>query len=95
MKPLFQQKVAANRDIRPLFQPLQSDEQLLSELSSDKQIQETLQTFRDDDLIYSSFKVSDSEKDLISELKRSLQEDEDVDYLKVCSAVIICFLPFL
>ena len=64
----------------------------MSELASDEKILETLQTFRDDDLSYSSMKVSDSEKELISELKRSLQEDEDVDYLKVCSLLCILFI---
>ena len=40
-------------------------------------------------------KVSDSEKELISELKLSLQEDEDVDYLKVCSLLCILFISLL
>ena len=63
----------------------------MRELASDKKILETLQTFRDDDLNYSSMKVSNSEKDLISELKKSLQEDEDVDYLKVCPVFVLCY----
>ena len=64
----------------------------MSELASDEKILETLQTFRDDDLNYSYMKVSNSEKDLISELKKSLQEDEDVDYLKVCPVSCVCLI---
>ena len=95
MKPLFQQKVAANRDIRPLFEPLQSDEQLLSELASDEKILETLETFRDDDLSYSTLKVSESEKNQISELMNSLHVYDHVDYLKVRSLFSILLSLFI
>ena len=85
MKPLFQKKVATHREIRPLFQPLESDEELLRELSTDQEILETLETFRDDDLLYSSMKVPDRVKSQIYDLRKSLWLDDHVDHLKVCS----------
>ena len=83
MKPLFQKKVATHREIRPLFQPLESDEELLAELSTDEMILETLQTFRDDHLKISTMKMTDRDKDLITDLSRSIEGDDDVNYLKV------------
>ena len=85
MKPLFPQKVAAGRNIKPLFEPLETDEELLSELTSDEKIRGTLETFRDDDLGYSTLKVSESVKNQISELMNSLHDYDNVDYLKVRS----------
>ena len=95
MRPLFPQKVAAGRNIKPLFEPLQSDEQLLSELASDEKILETLETFRDDDLSYSTLKVSESEKSQISELMNSLHDYDHVDYLKVRSLFSILLSLFI
>ena len=98
MKPLFPQKVAADRNIKPLFEPLETDEELLSELTSDMKILETLETFRDDDLGYSTLKVSESVKNQISELMNSLHDYENVDYLKVrslFSVLLFLFIQFL
>ena len=84
-------RISHNGEVRSLFhfEPGDSKQEVLEEISSDEMILETIQALREDNLNYHSLEeASDETEEQIVELERSFLETESLEYLKVCKEIV-------